>query len=141
MENWIFVVVASIIGVFVGASIAAPSKTHKYIRKCLNCKYYIVKGPMTHGLMMGMCQHESSFKDMPMHSDCYCGKFEYTEELKGEIIRDGLNEEYKTGKLKVNRMNIGEQQHEQSNIKDDNQGSDKQSNNNSSEDGDNNKGN
>lgn len=115
MLNWLGTLGLLVLGIIVG-SVLEVKTGNKYERKCLNCQHYLIKGPLGDSkLMTGMCQHNMSFRDMPLTSSYYCGKFEYTNELKGEIIREGLNREYKTGKLHFFKSNEGEQTNEKSN--------------------------
>ena len=81
-----------------------------------------------------------SFRDMPLTSSYYCGKFEFTDELKGEIIREGLNREYKTGKLHFLKSNNGEQTDEKSNNTDDDRRSMDETEHSTDEDGEDNGG-
>ena len=119
MLNWLGTLGLLVIGIIVG-SVLEVKTGNKYERKCLNCQHYLIKGPLGDSkLMTGMCQHSMSFRDMPLTSSYYCGKFEFTDELKGEIIREGLNREYKTGKLHFLKSNNGEQTDEKSNNTDD----------------------
>ena len=119
MLNWLCTLGLLGVGIIVG-SILEVKTGNKYERKCLNCQHYLIKGPLGDSkLMTGMCQHSMSFRDMPLTSSYYCGKFEFTDELKGEIIREGLNREYKTGKLHFLKSNNGEQTDEKSNNTDD----------------------
>ena len=115
MVNWLGTLGLVVIGIIVG-SVLEVKAGNKYERKCLNCQHYLIKGPLGDSkLMTGMCQHSMSFRDMPLTSSYYCGKFEFTDELKWEIIREGLNKEYKTGKLHFLKSNNGEQIDEKSN--------------------------
>ena len=115
MLNWLGTLGLLVIGILVG-SVLECKTGNKYERKCLNCQHYLIKGPLGDSkLMTGMCQHSMSFRDMPLTSSYYCGKFEFTDELKGEIIREGLNREYKTGKLPFLMGDNGEQTDEKSN--------------------------
>lgn len=119
MLNWLCTLGLLITGIIVG-SILEVKTGNKYERKCLNCQHYLIKGPLGDSkLMTGICQHSMSFRDMPLTSSYYCGKFEFTDELKGEIIREGLNREYKTGKLHFLKSTKGEQTDEKSNNTDD----------------------
>ena len=118
MMNWLATLGCVVTGIVVGVLLESKGNT-KYERKCLNCQHYLIKGPLgDNKLMTGMCQHQMSFRDMPLTSNYYCGKFELTAELKGECIREGLDRAYKKGKSGY-LSNNGEQENDSSNIEDD----------------------